>query len=376
MLSEETAVNFGIQISEIIAYLHRQKPTPILYLDLKPQNIIINNGRVYLVDFGNSMFINSKRKYMSGTKGYAAPEQYTFDGIDFSTDVYGIGALLYFMVTGLVVENGKEINFDADVLVSEGFRKIIIQCMLPKEKRFLDALMVAGHLSEIIHAKLHKMEINKTGNGLVEEPLVISVFGAGRHIGVTHFSLALAGRLNERGISTVYEDRAGNVIRAFYKRCDNCRLAAGIYYYENIMMKYSYSDMVLVNENIRCKIIDCSGENVNKEMLETSNLVVLIAGKKPWEMDVSAKVIEALNEIGVSGKKAVFWNFAMSPNLDCVPVFCNPFVRTSDVNVFFDKVISLIIEEGNTYKNEKSKRIFRFFTGKKRYKNNWNSRKL
>ncbi len=362
VLSEEVAINFGIQISEIIAYLHKQKPVPILYLDLKPQNIMIDNGRLYLVDFGNSMFLNSKRNYMSGTKGYAAPEQYEFTGIDFRTDIYGIGALLYFMVTGLVC-NGS-CHFDTNSLVSEAFKKIVIRCMSPKEERVRDALWVANNLNEIIHEKIRKNDVKKAVENLMEQPLVVSVIGAERHIGVTHFALALASRLSEKGIKTIYEDRSGRVIRSIYENSEKCRLSAGIYYYENVLMKHSYSEFIEIGENVNCKVIDCSGEGVAENHLDKADVVILLAGGKPWELEEAKVASGELQNIGVP-KKMIFWNFMKDKTSDCIPLFCDPFHRDEDTNEFFDKVISRIFEEENAYKKEDRKRIFRFFTRKK-----------
>ncbi len=366
-LSEELTVNFGIQISEIIAYLHKQKPVPVLYLDLKPQNIIIKNGRLYLVDFGNSMFLNSKRDYMSGTKGYAAPEQYEFGEIDTRADIYGIGALLYFMVTGLVCDGN--VAFDTNISVSDTFKNIIIHCMSSKDERVCEALWVAENLSRINQEKFQKNEvIEYTGNSM-EKPLVVYVTGAQRHIGVTHFALALAGRLNENGIKTIYEDKCGEVIKSIYEGSDNCRLSGGVYFYENIMMKYSYSDIVTLGERVNCKVVDCGNvdenESVDKYLSENADVVILIAGGKPWELTASKKWVKKLGREYKKGKLMVFWNFLEDKSSQNIPLFCNPFLRDADTNLFFDKVISKIFEEENVYKKEDRKRIFRFFTRKK-----------
>ncbi len=360
-LSEDVAINFGIQISEIISYLHKQKPKPILYLDLKPQNIIIDNSRVFLVDFGNSMFADSTRRYMSGTKGFAAPEQYTFKDIDSSTDVYGIGALLYFMVTGTICEDSNEAMFDTNILVSQNFKNIIIQCMAPKDKRTKEAFLVARNLNEIIHEKLRKNE----KKNLLEKPLIISVFGTEKHIGVTHFSLALTGRLNQLGIKSVYQDESGNIIKSYYERYDDCGLYQGIYSYKEVIMAYSYSDMISLPKSINCKVVDCSGKLISDEYLDDFDVVVLIAGGKPWEIQNSLEVIKEFYSVDCARKKFVFWNYDENNEKICIPIFVNPFERKEDINIFLDKVINMIFEEENVYKKENKKRFFRFFTRKK-----------
>lgn len=373
VLTEEMAIGFGIQIAEIIGYLHGLKPVPILYLDLKPQNIIVNNGKVYLIDFGNSRFVNEDRMYMSGTKGFAAPEQYTFDELDFSTDVYGIGALLYFMVSSDICEDAKMLEMDTNIKVSSNLRNIIIQCMSPKETRIKSAYMVAKNLNEIIHEKIRKKE--NDNNELVEKPLKISVFGAQEHIGVTHFSLALTGRLNERGIRAVYEDKDGKVIRSIYKNNSKCELSAGIYRFENIFMKYSYSNMVSLEMSVQCLIEDCSGERISESLTEESQCVILIAGGKEWELDESIKAINSMEQAENKISFLVLWNYIQSGEKACIPMFCSPFNRDVTINTFLDNVINMIFEEENAFKEENKKRFFGFFTRSKQNQSNWNIRK-
>jgi serine/threonine-protein kinase len=102
LVSELKAVDIGIKLCEIISFLHCQKPIPILFLDIQPKNILIKEDKIFLVDFGNSYYLNEagKRNLLLGTPGYAAPEQYKYQKLDERTDIYGIGAVLYFMVTG------------------------------------------------------------------------------------------------------------------------------------------------------------------------------------------------------------------------------------------------------------------------------------
>ena len=76
---------------------------PFLHLDLQPNNLIIWNDTVRLIDFDHAadrISANAARvRY--GTEGCAAPEQYTSDHpLDERTDIYAIGAVLRFMGKG------------------------------------------------------------------------------------------------------------------------------------------------------------------------------------------------------------------------------------------------------------------------------------
>ncbi len=92
-------------ITDALTYLHRQDP-PIIHRDIKPANIIVpmkGEGAV-LVDFGIAKeFVEDKTTNVirHGSPGYAAPEQYG-GGTNPQTDLYGLGATLYTMLTGVI----------------------------------------------------------------------------------------------------------------------------------------------------------------------------------------------------------------------------------------------------------------------------------
>lgn len=90
----------AMDICDILEYLHSFDP-PIIYRDLKPSNIMITNeGRVMLVDFGISRVYKSEKKQdtvFMGSMGYAAPEQFGSMQSGKQTDIYGLGATMYYM---------------------------------------------------------------------------------------------------------------------------------------------------------------------------------------------------------------------------------------------------------------------------------------
>ena len=77
----------------------------VLHCDLKPENVLIrDDGCVFLSDFGFARTIRPESPHIprGGTAGYLAPEQVssTFGEPDVRTDVYGIGGLIYALLTG------------------------------------------------------------------------------------------------------------------------------------------------------------------------------------------------------------------------------------------------------------------------------------
>lgn len=101
---QESVIDWGKQLCDVLGYLHSRKP-PIIYRDMKPSNVMLKpDGNVVLFDFGTA------REYKSssiadttclGTIGYAAPEQYGGHGqTDARTDIYCLGATMYHLLTG------------------------------------------------------------------------------------------------------------------------------------------------------------------------------------------------------------------------------------------------------------------------------------
>lgn len=92
-------------IVDALIYLHGQNP-PIVHRDIKPSNIIVSTkgGEAVLVDFGLAKeYIkdNTTTIIRHGSPGYAAPEQYG-SGTNPRTDIYGLGATIYVLLTGTV----------------------------------------------------------------------------------------------------------------------------------------------------------------------------------------------------------------------------------------------------------------------------------
>lgn len=98
-VTKEDVVNWGIQICDVLEYLHSRKP-PIIYRDLKPGNLMLTaDGRIKLIDFGTARNLNGEEMDALGTKGFAAPEQY--DGIaSMQSDIYNLGACLKWLYRG------------------------------------------------------------------------------------------------------------------------------------------------------------------------------------------------------------------------------------------------------------------------------------
>ena len=102
-LSEPEAMTVMLQLCDILTYLHSQTP-PVIHRDLKPQNIILTDGgKVKLIDFGISRMYDETAKkdtVFYGTQEFAPPEQYGFSQTDQRADLFSLGVVMGYILTG------------------------------------------------------------------------------------------------------------------------------------------------------------------------------------------------------------------------------------------------------------------------------------
>ncbi len=113
-LDEKTVADWGMQVADVLEYLH-SRPKAIIYRDLKPANLMIdgNSGRVMLIDFGIARWVTQQEKGVTavGTMGYAPPE--LFSGrVEPASDVYSLGATMFHLLTGSDPQDNPLLIFD------------------------------------------------------------------------------------------------------------------------------------------------------------------------------------------------------------------------------------------------------------------------
>ncbi len=101
-LSEAQVVGVGIQLCNVLEYLHACQP-PIIFRDLKPANIMLDSANhIKLIDFGIArLYKPGKGTDTSpfGSVGYAPPEQYGRGQTDARSDIYALCVTLYHLLT-------------------------------------------------------------------------------------------------------------------------------------------------------------------------------------------------------------------------------------------------------------------------------------
>ena len=96
-------VDWGLQIADVLTYLHSQEPA-IIFRDLKPSNVMaLPSNNIKLIDFGIARHFQpgaSKDTSLLGSVGYSPPEQFGRGQTDARSDVYALGATLHHLLTG------------------------------------------------------------------------------------------------------------------------------------------------------------------------------------------------------------------------------------------------------------------------------------
>ena len=101
LFEEEEAKFYIAELILAIEYLHKHD---IIYRDLKPENILIDSeGHVKLADFGlakENVSTNVPNKTFCGSPQYLSPEMLSKEGTTKASDIYGIGAILFELISG------------------------------------------------------------------------------------------------------------------------------------------------------------------------------------------------------------------------------------------------------------------------------------
>ena len=140
-IDEKTALNYLAQTLSALQEVHGKK---IFHLDLKPANLMVDkNGHLRVIDFGASKQQKADGSGASAssalcyTPGYAPMEQkdLRFDKFGPWTDIYSLGATMYFVLTGNVPPDGTDIQDEREAAfhfpstVSPKMQKLIVWMM-------------------------------------------------------------------------------------------------------------------------------------------------------------------------------------------------------------------------------------------------------
>lgn len=143
--SQGQIVMWARQLAEVLQYMHSQ-PQPVIHRDIKPSNIMLKpDGNVCLIDFNISDDTSKKFSLSGYSRGFASPEQLKKGRreesrmpssdiiIDERTDIYSLGAVLYYLLCRKIPEENKKTLTEENCCFQP--LAIIVDKCLQKEKR-------------------------------------------------------------------------------------------------------------------------------------------------------------------------------------------------------------------------------------------------
>lgn len=182
-LTVKEALQFVRPLCAALSYAHGEN---IIHRDIKPGNILISQtGQVYITDFGIARLIDDAgtltQGMMVGTPLYMAPEQILGQPVTPATDIYGVGVLLYQMLTGKVPFTGNRYDAQGTTLadkvayehlnlppqnprdhnpdLSHAAQSVILRCLRKEPtSRYPSALAVYDALAETVGATPAELE--------------------------------------------------------------------------------------------------------------------------------------------------------------------------------------------------------------------------
>ena len=108
-------VDIFLQVARGLAHMHGRG---FVHADIKPNNIMVcEDGSVKIIDLGQACAIGTIKKRIQGTPGYMAPEQAHRGEITPKTDVYNLGAMMYWVLVGEVIPTAMPPKNTNDSLV-------------------------------------------------------------------------------------------------------------------------------------------------------------------------------------------------------------------------------------------------------------------
>lgn len=163
--SEEQVRQIATSLLKLLVYLHELSP-PVLHRDIKPSNVLLGeNNRIYLIDFGavqNRAAAEGTTFTVVGTYGYAPMEQFAGRAVP-ASDLYGLGATLIHLVTGVspaeLPQQDLRIQFSDRISLNPVFEQWISRLVEPAvEDRFPSAREALGAMQNQISKPVHRIQ--------------------------------------------------------------------------------------------------------------------------------------------------------------------------------------------------------------------------
>ena len=326
-ISPELVIRFGIQLCDILEYLHQLMPYPILYQDLKPEHIILCGNQLKLVDFGIASFFTGSNKHSQfyGTKDFAAPEVLTGQEITPLSDMYSLGkVLLYFTDRG-------------HISCSSHLLSILQKACAPDAQDRYETV------------SLFKIALEKELNSSCPEVLHlcknIAVYGSKHGVGTTHIAISLVSTLNQHDHTAIYvENNHSDSLRTMIRENHAVKEENGICYYNFFRGIPNYGSGIAIPIPPDCTLVkDCGVYNEDTIELDPENMNIFVMSGSDWDLAYTIlagkKLSQWDNTVFICNynqkKSAKKLAHLLNRKVYCFPFDTNAFFNTAEKDSFF-----------------------------------------
>lgn len=346
--TKEELLDSICQICDIIINLHILKPYPVLYNDIKADNIVVNSGKVYIIDYGNCRILKkeskSSKELIMASLENVTPEHLEGKEADIKTDIYGMGMLIQ-----EVYQNNKRI------LKKEGeiFNKIIKGCL---EKEISERIPSVDIIKKYF-LDIKKSYLNPSVKRVLSKKskIDIRVYGCREYSGVTHFCFGLAKYLSDKKVNAVYiESRAECGVTKYINDKDK----KGFYTYKDCTLFPYYGDFILESSaDFGGVCIYDEGTYDEKSFSDGSVIILIITDKKSYgEIEynelikgINNEIIYVVNFSDIEGYRR--FDRSVDKKTVYMPYFANPFDYGKEIKDFYKEIYNIVLklsEEGGS----------------------------
>lgn len=277
LLSENELLSVLISIGSIIEYLHTREQ-PIVYMDLKPENIILTpQHEVYLIDFGSAGYADANKPALfTNHRFYAASE----GGVRMhpSSDIYALGKLTEYLAGRSTISPGT----------AKKLKRISEVCTRRRGQVSIASADIYVKMLTSLHAKDVKPSVKRKRKKASGRAVSIGVFGLSRGVGTTTVAVALSNLLGgQKEYTTVCreENESGDIAVLAERFAEEGSSYNGVYY--NLFPdEYSY------------EVIDLGCElRTALPILRRCDIKILVGSGAPWRCDVSGTVTRMMERL-------------------------------------------------------------------------------
>ena len=294
-ISQSNFFDLSLQLCSIFQYLHDQKPSPILYLDLKPEHIIVCGMQIKLIDFNVATFLSNLGNISNlfGNEAFSAPEL-ACGKLNLQSDIYSIGKVLEYLSTHV------------DVPISPNIHKLLKQATAENPIHRLetvDDLIAAMEQEKFLLKQTHSRK-------------KIAIVGSHTGCGSTHIGISLVCTLNYMGYESIYyEQRTEDSLRKLHPFLSPMKEKDGMICYRYFKGFPFYGPGISISKDVDAEFsVYDYGNQLPPENMDF-DAIILICSNGVWHWHEAFQKGEILQKI--SSDLFIICNMAEKNTLHC-----------------------------------------------------------